>query len=295
MGLLAPLAEMFFIENAYRPFRGNVLFIGRQDIFITIGALIRLFEKYKINAMPKAGLEFNPSNPHLILDKSFMSLFEISSLDFMDVSDYEGANIIWDLGKPVPEALHGRYDLIYNGSCLDNMFNPAQAILNLTNMLKPNGRIIHLEHASNFNGPYLMYSPGWFFDYYVQNGFADCKVYLAEFKDSPTLYFGPWDLFLYDWNKNPAGHMPTCQNNSHFMLVVIAEKKADASVNKLPIQLQYRKDEMTMLEFKRNLIQILTAERPIVNMTVKRNPQREEFIRLGMLSSDLYNGVYPPL
>jgi SAM-dependent methyltransferase len=89
----------------------------------------------------------------------------------MDQSDYEGADIIWDLGYPIPKRLHNKFDFIFSGGSLDNMFNPAQAMMNFTQMLKSGGRLVCMESASSFNSPYLMYSPGWFCDYYEVNNF----------------------------------------------------------------------------------------------------------------------------
>src|SRR5688572_28944649 len=101
----------------------------------------------------------------------------------LDVTDYERADIVHDLGYSVPDTLHERFDFIYNGGCLDNMFNPGMAMINFSKMLRPGGRVVCMEAASSWCAPYIIYSPGWFSDYYVANGFADCKVYLGSYYD----------------------------------------------------------------------------------------------------------------
>ncbi len=55
------------------------------------------------------------------------------------MSDREKADFIFDLAHGVPDDLLGRFDFIYNGSVLDNVFDPATCIRNVARMLKPNG------------------------------------------------------------------------------------------------------------------------------------------------------------
>jgi SAM-dependent methyltransferase len=181
--------------------KGEVLFIGYQT-------------------------EFKPLDiPHMILDQS----------------DYEGADIVWDLGYPVPKDLHNRFDFIFNGGCLDNMFNPAQAMMNFSKMLKPGGRVVCMESASSFNSPYLMYSPGWFCDYYRENNFIEWEAYICSYKSMRELLYGPWRWFKYKWEGNKNGPSPKTHGN-HILVVSMARKGPETTSDKQPIQHQYRKD-----------------------------------------------------
>lgn len=158
----------------------------------------------------------------------------------LDQSDYEGADIVWDLGYPVPEGLHSRFDFIFNGGCLDNMFNPAQAMMNFTQMLKPGGRLVCMESASSFNSPYLMYSPGWFCDYYEVNQYESWEAYICSYHNSKELFFGPWKWFRYDQKKDKNGPSPATRGN-HILVVSIAQKGNLTTHDVQPIQYQYRK------------------------------------------------------
>ncbi len=161
--------------------------------------------------------------------------------DILDQSAYEGANIVWDLGYPVPQSLHGQYDFIFNGGCLDNMFNPAQAMMNFTQMLKPEGRLVCMESASSFNSPYLMYSPGWFCDYFRVNQFAEWKAYICSYRNRRELFYGPWRWFEYDEKRNGNGPAPETQKN-HVLAVSIARKQEITTHDRQPIQYQYRRE-----------------------------------------------------
>ena len=67
-----------------------------------------------------------------ISDASFFRLFSNATYHCLDVSDYEGAEIVHDLCQDVPENLHEQFDVTVNGSCLDNIFDPATAIKNMS-------------------------------------------------------------------------------------------------------------------------------------------------------------------
>lgn len=162
----------------------------------------------------------------------------------LDQSDYEGADIIWDLGYPIPSH-HDSFDFIFSGGSLDNMFNPAQAMMNFTRMLKPGGKLVCMESASSFNSAYLMYSPGWFCDYYEANNFASWKAYICSYRNSRELMYGPWRWFEYDQKKNRNAPAPQT-NGNHVLVVSIAQKGEQTTHDVQPIQYQYRKDAAEM-------------------------------------------------
>ena len=74
----------------------------------------------------------------------------------MDVTDYERANLIWNMSEPVPQHLCSHYDIIFNGSVLYNIFDPARAMRHMSRLLGPHGRIIHIEMASKLDYEYLI-------------------------------------------------------------------------------------------------------------------------------------------
>lgn len=158
----------------------------------------------------------------------------------LDQSDYEGAELIWDLGYPVPYSFHNQYDFIFSGGSLDNMFNPAQAVMNFTQMLRPYGRLVCMESASSFNSPYLMYSPGWFCDYFEVNKYLNWRAYICSYRNSKELMYGPWRWFKYDTRKNRNAPAPQTKGNN-VLVVSVAQKGMETTHDVQPIQYQYRK------------------------------------------------------
>lgn len=198
MGLPTPVAEMMFFESQYKKLYGNIGFIGRQTTYLTERTLQYLGDKYNITA-PKgfsierdhstlnAGQEFifnKKQEDSLITDRCLMNFLGAENFLSIDVSNYEGADVVCDLSYQIPNNLHSKFDFIFNGSCLDNIFNPSMALSNLSKMLRPKGRLMMIEHGSFFNGPYTVFSPGWFFDFFVENNYEDVIIYAALFKDN---------------------------------------------------------------------------------------------------------------
>ena len=119
-----------------------------------------------------------PSGRDIISDAALFNLFGVDRIKALDRSDYEGAEIIDDLGTPVPDELKCCADFIVDGSTLDNTFNPALTLKNYCELLRPGGRLCLINTLSNHFDPYTIATPSWFFDYFVMNKFDDCRVYI---------------------------------------------------------------------------------------------------------------------
>jgi SAM-dependent methyltransferase len=269
MGLLLPVEEVIFTEHCYKKIEGNALFIGRQTTYLDENSLNLLLKKYGLSLSAGFTYEYDhktigAKGQNFITERCFMRSIGVGKVDCLDVTDYEGAEIVHDLGYPVPESLLNRYDFIYNGGCFDNMFNPGVAIVNLSKMLRPGGRVVCLESVSSWNCPYIMFSPAWFWDYYVTNGFTDCKVYIASYHDTEELFFGPCDWYFANLEADRNGAPPEAIENNHLVIVTIAEKGSASTSERQPIQDQYRLDDGWRKQFDKNVESMRSCKRPIV-------------------------------
>jgi len=249
MGIPSQLATILLREHAYRPIGGKILCIGRQTVNLTPDTALGLVER-ELGFRPRMPpLEIDhatrAAGDGLITDRAFFSLFSGAEYNCLDISGYEGANIIADLCQPLPAGLEEGFDFIVEGSCLDNLFDPAAAIRNLARLLKPDGRIVLFERASRVHHVYLAYSLAWFHDYFAVNDFADCQVYLVQWEN---LVRGRWDLYHYSPAMTRDGEMRYFgQDRYHFPFrdahaLVIAEKQAASTWSRTPVQYQYRPD-----------------------------------------------------
>lgn len=101
----------------------------------------------------------------------------------LDISDYEGADIILDLAMPsLPCEMIDCFDYIYDGGVLEHIFNVPQAIVNMSKMLRKGGRIIHDVSGGNWiDHGFYTFSPTFFIDYYTNNGFLINDIHMVGY------------------------------------------------------------------------------------------------------------------
>ncbi len=234
--------QILLYEHARQPITGNVLTVGRQTVWAGIDEIKQLYSNLNIN-YDESLLELDNSTKsgkgkNKVADYSFFKALGVNTVDAIDVSSYEDANIIADLTDAVPQELMFKYDFVYNGSCLDNIFSPADAIRNMTYLLNETGRIFHIEHSTHYMGPYIKLSPDWFYDFYVYNNF-DVAIYIAIM---PKTLNDEWDI--YEWipaliqrTELPFDRLQT----ENFLTICIAQKRKNSNIRLIfPIQKKYR-------------------------------------------------------
>jgi hypothetical protein len=183
MGLTGYAVNAIGREHVYRPISGDIVFIGRQTVTISPSELASALRAHGI-AVDDTAIETDRTTTYRTLhathqasDRSIFRALGGCRVKALDVSPYEGAEIIHNLNEPIPESLRESADFIVDGSTLDNVFDPAMALRNLAAMLKPGGRLLMINAWSPRDGSYQLCSPAWYFDFFVTNGFADCKTY----------------------------------------------------------------------------------------------------------------------
>ena len=64
----------------------------------------------------------------------------------------------------------------FDGSSLDNIFNVATAMQNVSDLLKPGGRCVLMNWSNSFPTAYAMLSPDWFMDFFAYHEYEDARV-----------------------------------------------------------------------------------------------------------------------
>ena len=253
MGISALHAELIVREHKFRPLPSTVHLLGRQTVQLSHQQVLDILDKHAVTpaAVPieidRATSFAIASGQDFISDTTFFGLLGVAALRAIDHSDFEGADIILDLNKPIHDDIVGTVKFLYGGSVLDNIFDPATYIKNIARLLTPHGRVIDQNLGSFHFHPYVITSPAWYFDYYILNGFDDCKVYFAQAGAVTHFYgldFDPGDPFISDFGSAGIG--------SPFGIIIIAEKGANSSWNLVPSQDQYR-DAEEWTTFRTNL------------------------------------------
>jgi hypothetical protein len=155
---------------------GRVLTIGRQSLDVD--------QKFLRSKLGK------PVEPSGYCEPVLLAL-GASSVDSLDVSDYESATIVLDLGKPC--CFNQRFDTIIDGGSLEHIFDAATAFRNLVDLCEIGGRIMHILPVNNLNGHgFWQFSSDLVHSLYCgRNGFSDTKVYYASSIDPTTWYEMP--------------------------------------------------------------------------------------------------------
>jgi SAM-dependent methyltransferase len=246
MAITRHLAHFILKEHVFRPITGSTLLLGRQMVFMTPDEALAVVEGAGVKIRSNVSIEYDRSEigrtRKFISDTCFFSLFSDSDVIACDVSDYEQADVIFDLSATLPAGMENRFDFIYNGSVLDNVFDPAACVRNVTRMLKPSGVVMHYEGAAHSQPAYFKFTTDWFFDYYALNGFVDVQTYLclhADFHQSSWRIIG-WEP-LYQAEGATQLTWPFAIG-SDATVVAIAERGPDATVERSPIQALYRSD-----------------------------------------------------
>lgn len=238
-------ASLQFIARQHRQggLGNSVLTLGRQGVMATLDETRQLLKREGIEPATLPA-EFNPKTnipdwhhgrfAKFISDVAFFRLLGVNELVTLDVSNYEGAEIVWDLNQPVPEHYHEQFDTIIDGGTLEHVFDVRQALMNLVSMLRAGGRIIHISPANNYaNHGFFQFSPTFFFDYYAANDFTRLKGFLAE----QDLYFyarRPWEFFEI------TGLSGRVTSQKPLMLFFVAEKTKSSTNNRIPTQAFYQ-------------------------------------------------------
>jgi hypothetical protein len=274
MGLVRWFIEALAREHNHRPLSGDVLLIGRQTIYLTPEQLLGLYRDYGIDVggMKPADVELDRSTIDrrqafgdlpLVSDRAMLRPLGIERVRALDVSDYEGAEIVHDLNRPVPDRLKGIADIIIDGSTLDNTFNAAQTLMNYGAMLRPGGRLFAVNAASLHNTAYAVLPPMTWLDYFVYNGFTTCQLYI--FVNERAEPDAPRNVFCIDLDSVYERGRAMARFAASYLMgcFAFAEKGAQSTSDAVPVQQDYRSSQDWEL-YRRNLDIMRRSKRPFL-------------------------------
>ena len=176
-------ALRFILEDdKASPIKGEFLSVGNASILIDSSTLKSLLQEYSKKYeedwfLEHGNIDFQTRAtqkvPHPCVKQEVLlkSLFPgITSFSILDCSDYEGADIVCDLNQ-VKEWEEGqsRFDYIFDGGVFDNIFNPANALINLNNFLKEKGRLFAYNSSTFITGAMTTFSCEWFYGFFALN------------------------------------------------------------------------------------------------------------------------------
>jgi hypothetical protein len=181
---------MILAANKERKFDAGTPFGlgGRQSVFLQPNQIVDLAKLYGFEPESLQGLFDSAAidqdtlrTRNSVSDSAYIkNLINMETFSF-DATSYENPGRILDLNAPFDSQLQNsemnRFDGLFDGGCLDNVWNPAQSQMNLASLLRTNGRLINWVSASNWPGAFCMISCEWLLSFYAINNFRNIRVY----------------------------------------------------------------------------------------------------------------------
>jgi hypothetical protein len=131
---------------------GHLLTLGHQAVYMDD-------EAYRALIM-SLGISFQEK---IYADDLFRGL-GAQSMDVMDASTFEGANVLHNLNEPIGRELVEKYDCVFDGGALEHVFNLPQPLKNCMEMVKVGGRFLTITPANAFCGHgFYQFSPEIFY------------------------------------------------------------------------------------------------------------------------------------
>lgn len=169
----------------------EMLTLGSQDCLITDKQIDHLIEVF--GGSQRSIEQLNTDRKATF--KNLMIAFNIQVKE-LDVSDFEGAEIILDLNY-INTKIKRSFDIVFDGGTLEHVFHVPNALKNLTSFVKKGGLIMHLNPANNHvDHGFYSFSPTFYADYYSSSGFKHVLHYLIEYDVLHSR--SDWRCYNYD-------------------------------------------------------------------------------------------------
>lgn len=193
MGIAISATDQILHTKKRKPqnFNGSILQLGKQDIYFNYEKLI---ERAKIFGLDLNEIEIstvtNPWTHQIVLDDvTFFKSLGFNDVQSLDYVGDEGATIVWDLNEPVPDELHSKFDVIFDGGTLEHVFDVATVFKNIHAMLKPNGLIMHDNPTNNFvDHGFWQINPTVHADTYQINDYEIVDIFISVFSSDQNMH-----------------------------------------------------------------------------------------------------------
>jgi SAM-dependent methyltransferase len=231
MGIDATSLESILCSLKYVKPGGHALTLARQGIHLDKQKVDYYIQKYSKSVSANVVTPFCET---LFADLGFSSTASI------DCSSYESATILHDLNQPIPPELKQKYDYIYDGGTIEHIFNIAQVVDNISDMLKVGGIFCSVTVNNNLSGHGIyQFSPEFFLSAFSERyGMKVHELYLAEVNSEKARWI---DVNSYHEN-NGGRNMAKFNSTNQVYIITIAEKISEdrlSVVTSAPQQYMY--------------------------------------------------------
>lgn len=229
----------------------SICMLGVQKILIDWIS----FEK----TMKRIGITYDVEKMASVVEKrkintfDFFEALEYKNVHAIDISDYEGADILYDLNKELPDDCCS-FDFVMNIGTLEHIFDVTNGMKNIMKLTKIGGYILNICPAAGYvDHGFYSFSPTFFEDFYKVN-YCKLNDIFFEFIDDKSDY-AKWhsyyseDCRIFDTWEGEDGvqiyvdKIKTLNNIGRVQLWSVAKKEKEISCNTNLIQRIYRDGE----------------------------------------------------
>jgi hypothetical protein len=233
-------------ESKRKQFKGAVLQLGRQEIYATDEAMLRMAREERCPVFPVEG-DFRPYKSKYFAtdsmnDAKFFRMLGFETVHSIDVSDWEGADFIHDFNRPLPDDAPylGKYAAVVDGGTLEHIFHVPNALKNIFELLAVGGRVLHQVPVDLFNHGFYNFGTCLFEDFYRTNNFDIdvCAVVATPYSPDPN---GPARFVSASAGSQFVRSLSSDTfDGAEHLLFVVATKRADSTGDKIPTQGYYQ-------------------------------------------------------
>jgi hypothetical protein len=167
----------------------RVLTIGRQELlYINQNELRLLLSRNGFNASRETVQKiFTDESGYC---EPLLRFIGAHSIDSLDISAFEGASILHDMNRPLPEEFFEKFTFLFDGGSLEHIFHFPTALSNCMRAVSVGGHFITITPVNNLMGHgFYQFSPELFFRALTRtNGFEIVRILLYEY----PWRSGPW-------------------------------------------------------------------------------------------------------
>src|SRR6266446_4371577 len=129
----------------------------------------------------------------LTYSEPFFRRLGATSVDSIDASDFEGATIIADLNRPLPQQVRRRFSVVFDGGTLEHVFDIAMALRSGLDLVELGGHYIASSPANNWPGhAFYQFSPELVFrTLSTETGYQMRAAFLVELRTTQRWYSIP--------------------------------------------------------------------------------------------------------
>lgn len=228
--------------------KGPILTFGNQDIYTTEKDVIRWIKDIglplnipsAIYRSTSAGLpKVNKEALNYIHAKTFFEFLGIPRDQYYDIDKFALDNpiILHDLQKPIEARYHDFFNFVLDSGTMEHIFDVKSVMSNIVRITKVGGYVLHLTPAQNFlNHGFYQFSPTFFYDFYISNGFEIIESYIIELrgnvhrfhnynqeKDYVGLFFNPANRLVNCFLVRKIFHVKDVTSPDQYIFKELAE------------------------------------------------------------------------